>query len=126
MPSRAAEGGKAPAPPQRKPTQAESYVSVEPMYASILDGSKPVGLLLVEVSMDVPDPELRERAKEYMPILRDAYVRALAAYAANAVRIWRQPDIDDISGRIQKITDFMLRKPGARILMAQTAIRVNQ
>jgi flagellar basal body-associated protein FliL len=95
------------------------------MYASILDGTKPSGLLLVEISMDVPDPALRQRVNEYMPVLRDAFVRSLSVYAANAVRTWRQPDIDDIATRMQKITDYVLGRPGAKILMAQTAIRVN-
>jgi flagellar basal body-associated protein FliL len=111
---------------KRKVTQAESYVQVDPMYASIIDGNKPTGMLLVEISMDVPDPVLRQRVNEYMPLLRDAFVRSLAVYAANAVRTWRQPDIDDIATRMQKITDYVLGKQGAKVLMAQTAIRVNQ
>lgn len=111
---------------RRKPTQSESYVMVEPLYASILQGLKPRGLLLVEVGLDVPDPVLRARVTEYMPLLRDAYVRSLAIYAANAVRPWRQPSIDEISARMQKITDYLMGKPGAKILMAQTAIRVTQ
>ena len=111
---------------KRKVTQSESYIQIDPMYASILVGDKPTGMLLIEISMDVPDPQLRQRVNEYMPLLRDAFVRSLSVYAANAVRTWRQPDIDDIATRMQKITDYILRKPGAKILMAQAAIRVNQ
>ncbi len=111
---------------KRKVTQSESYIQIDPMYASILEGDKPTGMLLIEISMDVPDPQLRQRVNEYMPLLRDAFVRSLSVYAANAVRTWRQPDIDDIATRMQKITDYILRKPGAKILMAQAAIRVNQ
>src|SRR5262249_55020967 len=108
-----------------KPTQSESYVAIEPLYASVLDGTRPRGLLLVEMSLDVPDRDMRTRVAQFMPILRDAYVRSLSVYAANAVRTWRQPDVEEIASRMQKITDYVLGRPGAKILMAQTAVRVN-
>ena len=34
-------------PAQRKTTQSESYIPVEPIYTTILDGVRPRGLLLV-------------------------------------------------------------------------------
>ena len=34
---------------QHKTTQSESYVIIEPLYASILDGARSHGLLLVEL-----------------------------------------------------------------------------
>ncbi len=114
------EGGR------RKPTQLESYVMVEPMYASILQSGKARGLLLVEIGLDVPDAKLRDRVTNELPILRDAYVRSLLVFAATAVRPWKQPNVDEIATRMQAITDHMLGRPGARVLMAQTAIRVTR
>jgi flagellar basal body-associated protein FliL len=113
-------------PAERKTTQSESYVVIEPIYASILDGTRPRGLLLVEFGLDVPDAGLRERVNQGLPALRDAYVRALLTYAATAVRPWRQPNVEDISKRMQAITDRSLGKTGARVLMAQTAIRLTR
>ena len=96
------------------------------MYASILDGVRPRGLLLVEVGLDVPDVDLRGLVNQALPVLRDAYVRSLLIYAANAVRPYRQPNIEDIANRMQAITDKVMGRKGAQILMAQTAIRLTR
>jgi hypothetical protein len=121
-PARAAD---APTPAQHKTTSSESYVVVEPIYASILDANKSQGLFLVEFGLDVPDAKLRDTVNRVLPMLRDAYVRNLLAYAATSVRPWRQPSVDDLATRLQKITDRTLGREGARVLMAQTAIRLN-
>jgi flagellar basal body-associated protein FliL len=120
-PARAAEEGGAAV---HKPTHAESYVMVEPIYASILEGVRPRGLLLVEFGLDVPDDKFREQVNRSVPRLRDAYVRSLLVYAATAVRPWRQPSVEDISARMQAITNQVMGRQGARVLMAQTAIRL--
>jgi hypothetical protein len=121
-PARAAEEGGPAA--VHKPTHAESYVMVEPIYASILEGLRPRGLLLVEFGLDVPDGKFREQVNRSVPRLRDAYVRSLLVYAATAVRPWRQPSVEDISARMQAITNQVMGRQGARVLMAQTAIRL--
>ena len=113
------------APAQHKTTSSESYVIVDPVYASILDSNKSQGLLLVEFGLDVPDAKLRDTVTRILPMLRDAYVRNMLAYAATSVRTWRQPSVEEIAGRLQKITDYTLGQGGARVLMAQTAIRLN-
>jgi hypothetical protein len=76
--------------------------------------------------LDVPDAAMRARVTHALPALRDAYVRSLIAYGATAVRAWRQPDVDDIADRMQTITDRLMGGPGAKVLMAQTAIRVTR
>jgi flagellar basal body-associated protein FliL len=114
------------APAQRKTTQSESYIMIEPMYASILDGIRPRGLLLVELGLDVPDAKLRDRVTQNLPALRDAYVRSLLTYAATAVRPWRQPNVEDIANRMQTITDRLVGREGAKVLMAQTAVRLTR
>lgn len=113
-------------PAQRKTTQSESYIPVEPIYATILDGLRPRGLLLVEVGLDVPDAALRGQVSQALPVLRDAYVRSLLIYSANAVRPYRQPNIEDIASRIQAVTDKTMGRKGAQVLMAQTAIRLTR
>ena len=109
-----------------KTTQSESYIVIDPIYSTILEGNKPRGLLLVELGLDVPDGALRERVTQALPALRDAYVRSLLVYAATAVRPGRQPNVDDIANRMQAITDHLIGREGARVLMAQTAIRVTR
>lgn len=112
--------------PQHKTTQSESYITIEPIYASILDGMRPRGLLMVEIGLDVPDAKLRERVSQNLPALRDAYVQNLLTYAATAVRPWRQPNVEDIATRMQTITDRVIGRDGAKVLMAQTAIRITR
>ena len=120
-PSQAAEAGA-----QRKTTQSESYIALDPIYATILEGSKPRGLLMVEFGLDIPDETLRARVAHGMPALRDAYLRSLIAYGATAVRPWRQPSVDSIADRMQAVTDRFIGETGAKVLMAQTAIRVTR
>ena len=121
-----AAGAEANAPAQRKTTQSESYIPIEPMYASILDGMRPRGLLLIEIGLDVPDAALRGRITQNLPALRDAYLRSLLSYAATAVRPTRQPNVDDIANRMQAITNRVVGREGAKVLMAQTAIRLTR
>jgi hypothetical protein len=59
-------------------------------------------------------------------VLRDAYVRNLMAFTATAVRTDAQPDVALIADRLQKITDRALGKKGAKVLLAQVAIRVSR
>ena len=114
------------APAQRKTTQSESYVVIDPMYATILEGSRPRGLLMIEIGLDVPDAALRGQVSHALPTLRDAYVRSLIAYGATAVRAFRQPSVEDIAQRMQVVTDRVMGKPGAKVLIAQTAMRVTR
>src|SRR5882672_6377389 len=101
---------------QHKTTQSESYVIIEPLYASILHGARSHGLLLVELGLDVPDVKLRDKVNQSLPTLRDAYVRSLLTYAATSVRAWGQPREDDNIGRTQAITDRVMGQSGARVL----------
>jgi len=109
-----------------KITQSDSYMMIEPFYASIMEGSRPQGLLMVGIGLDIPDPVLRERIDHEMPRLRDAYVRSLMAFAATNVRAWRQPDVADMADRLQGVTDRYLARKGARVLLAQVMIRLNK
>jgi hypothetical protein len=59
-----------------------------------------------------------------MPVLRDAYVRNVMAFAGTHVRLTEQPDVVAIADRLQKITDRTLKSTGARVLLAQVACRV--
>lgn len=109
-----------------KITQSESYLGMEPLYSSILERNRPLGLLMVGIGLDIPDKELRDRVDRDMPQLRDAYVRALMAFTATNVRSWRQPDVVALADRLQTVTDRVLNKKGARVLLAQVAIRLNK
>ena len=109
-----------------KITQSASYLMIDPIYTTIMDGNKIAGLLMIGIGLDVPDGELRAHAEKRMPVLRDVYVRSLMAFTATSVRPWRQPDVGEIADRLQRVTDRTLKRKGARILLAQVAMRLTK
>ena len=109
-----------------KITQAESYVGLNPIYATVLDNGRPVGLLLVSIGLDIPDTALRAQAERALPILRDSYVRNLMTFTAAAVRPWRQPDVEVIARRLQRVTDRALKTKGAQVLLGQVMLRISR
>jgi len=114
------------AAPKHKVTQSETYVAFEPIYATIVDAGRPCGLLMVHFGLDIPNEELREETTRSQPVLRDAYVRNLLSFTATAVRPWQQPSVEVISERLQRLTDRALKKKGARVLLAQVAMRISR
>jgi flagellar basal body-associated protein FliL len=112
--------------PEHKTSQSKSYLSLEPIYTTIVGDGRAQGMLMVGIGLDVPNDELREVADRSMPVLRDAYVRNLMAFTATAVRTDAQPDVTLIADRLQNITDRALGKKGAKVLLAQVAIRVSR
>jgi flagellar basal body-associated protein FliL len=110
--------------PEHKFTQSPSYIMVDQIYTTIVDDNRAAGMLMVGIGLDVPNPDLRAEVVRSMPVLRDAYLRNLMAFTTTNVRIDAQPDVGAIADRLQAITDRALKKKGARILLAQVALRV--
>ena len=110
--------------PEHKVTQSASYMMIEPIYTTIVADNRAGGMLMIGMGLDVPDAKLREEVTRSLPVLRDAYVRNLMAFTATAVRTDAQPDVDLIAERLQGVTDRALNKKGAKVLMAQIALRV--
>jgi hypothetical protein len=112
--------------PEHKITQSESYIMLAPMYATILDDNRPDGMLMVAIGLDIPDIRLRDDATRALPLLRDAYIRNLMSYTWTHVRATEQPDVIEIASRLQLVTDTMLKRTGARVLLAEVASRPAQ
>jgi len=124
-PGRAAEHGqKAQKAPEHKTTQSESYIMVDPIYTTIVTDNRVAGMLMIGAGLDVPNAQLREEVNRSLPVLRDAYIRNLMTFTANVVRTDAQPDVEVIADRLQAVTDRALKKKGAKLLLAQVAIRV--
>jgi len=109
--------------PTHKMTQAASFLMVEPFYTTVFEDDRAVGMLMVGFGLDIPDPALRADAEAGMPLLRDYYLRNLSSFSANAVRLSEQPDVNEIAARLQRVTDRALHRKGARVLLAQVALR---
>ena len=112
--------------PEHKVTQSASYLELDPIYATIVNDNHAAGMLMVALGLDVPDADLRNEVSRSLPVLRDAYLRNLMAFTATAVRTDVQPDVGIIADRLQGVTDRALKKKGARILLAQVALRVTK
>jgi len=123
LPVCAEDAPKANKAPEHKSTQSESYILLDPIYTTIVADNRAAGMLMVGAGLDVPDPVLRADVDRSMPVLRDAYIRNLMTFTANMVRTDVQPDVALIADRLQAVTDRALKKKGAKILLAQVAIR---
>jgi hypothetical protein len=88
LPACAASDKKAPV---HKITQSPSYVMIDPIYTTIMDGDKIVGMLMIGIGLDIPNAKLRADVNQAMPVLRDVYVRNLMEFTATSVRPWRSP-----------------------------------
>ncbi len=102
-----------------------SYIGIDPIYTTILDDDNIGGLLMVGIGLDVPDEHLRAEVVRIMPSLRDLYVRSMLSFTAANVHPWRQPDPVAIADKLQRVTDYRLNRKGAKVLLAQVAIRLN-
>jgi flagellar basal body-associated protein FliL len=112
--------------PEHKLTNSKSYVEIDPIYTTVVEDNRPVGMLMVGIGMDIPDDALRTVATRSMPVLRDAYVRSLMGFSATNVRTSAQPDVAALAARLQSVTDRALGHKGARVLLAQIALRVTK
>ena len=80
-------------------------------------------MFLVEFGLDVPDEALRAKAEEFLPRLRDAWLRNMTDLGATRIRVGRQADLDVLTTRLQTTTDHMLGGSGARVLLLQAVVR---
>jgi flagellar basal body-associated protein FliL len=124
LPVRAEDAPKAQKAPEHKTTQSKSYIMVDPIYTTIVADNRAAGMLMVGAGLDVPNDALRDEVNRSLPVLRDAYIRNLMTFTANMVRTDTQPDVVLIADRLQAVTDRALKKKGAKVLLAQVAIRV--
>jgi hypothetical protein len=107
---------------EKKKSGGGAYVPVPTQLCTTLRGGGKRGVLSVDCGLNVPDPALRERAEQSIPRLRAAYVQTMQSYAAG-LGIGALPSADYIGQALQRQTDLILGRPGARVLLG--AIIVN-
>lgn len=98
-----------------------TYTALDTLTATLVHGDGTRGVLSVQAGLDVPDPKLRKLTAQSTPRLRDAYVRVLAIYAS-ALIPGAPPDTDLIAQQLQRATDRILGRPGARLLMGTVLV----
>jgi hypothetical protein len=99
-----------------------NYVQLDTLTGTTNKSGGRRGVLTVDCGLDVPDPALRARAQASLPRLRAAYVQTVLTYAAG-LPSGSPPSADFIAAALQRQTDLVLGRPGARLLLG--AILVN-
>lgn len=98
-----------------------AYVEVRPLTATLIRPGGRRGALTVELGLDVPDAGLQLRARQSIPILRDAYARIVQAYALG-LSPGAVPSADYLGLTLQRETDRVLKRPGAKVLLGAVLI----
>ena len=100
----------------KKTSGSNNYVQMEPLLGTTLRGSGRRGVLAVDCGLDVPDPVLRTLAQQSVPRLRAAYAQTIQSYAAG-LGPRSLPNADYIAITLQRQTDAILGRRGARVLL---------
>ncbi len=98
------------------PKVKPSYLRMPAVAVSVFHANGRRGVLTVEVGVDAPDPAMRDRMELYVPLLISAYVSALQPYAIG-LGPGQPPNADYISMTLQRETDRVLGRRGARLLL---------
>jgi hypothetical protein len=101
---------------KKKKSGGASFLPIDAMVATTNKPGGRRGVLTVECGLDVADPTLRARADASIPRLRAAYLQTIIAYAAG-LSPGSLPDADFIVRALQRQTDAVLGRPGARLLL---------
>ena len=101
---------------ERKKGGGVSFVQMPPLAAIAFRPDGRRGVLSVETGLDVKDEALRARTQAMTPRLRDDYVTAVQSYA-RTLGPGVAPDADHLSAQLQRETDRVLGKPGAKLLL---------
>jgi len=108
-------------PGEKKKGGGPSFLQLPTLTASVIRGDGRRGVLTVEAGLDIADDGLRSRAAASQPRLRDAYVRFLTAYGPTAPA-GGPPDPDVLAASLQRATDQVLGRPGAKLLLGTIMI----
>lgn len=109
---------------EKKEETAPPLATYMPMAVLTAYTNKPNGrrgVMTVDCGLDVPNPDLHTRADQLLPRLRAAYVEAVQAYAGGLPAGY-PPNVDYIARSLQRRTDEILGRPGARVLLGAVVL----
>jgi len=113
-PALASEGGK------EKPG-AGPYVQIQTLLGATIRSASRHGVMSVDCGLYVPDAALRTRVEQSVPRLRAAYVQTIQSYAAG-LSDGSVPNADYIAQTLQRQTDAILGRPGAKLLLGSIVV----
>lgn len=98
-----------------------SYIQFPTLTATVFRADGRRGVLTVEAGVDVPDASLRAKVNLYEPRLRAAYVQLLQDYVYS-LGPGAPPNPDYLEQILQRQTDQLMGRPGARLLLGTMLI----
>jgi hypothetical protein len=106
---------------EKKTTGGESYVPIKTLTGATNKPGGGRGVLSVECGLEIPDGALRARAEASVPRLRAAYLQTILSYAGG-LPAGAPPNADFLSQALQRQTDQVLGRRGARLLLGAVLI----
>ncbi len=101
---------------ERKKGGGETFIQLQTLTATVIRADGRRGVMTVEAGIDVPDDGLRERADQSTPRLRAAFAQVLQIYASGLPG-GAVPNADYLARALQRQTDVVLGRSGARLLL---------
>ena len=101
---------------KKKVSGGADYLPVEPIIGTVNKPGGRRGVLSVDCGLQIEDAKLRELADKSMPRLHAAYVQTVQVYAAG-LPSGAEPNIEFIVQALQRQTDLVLKRPGAKLLI---------
>jgi len=105
----------------KKKTGGANYIAFNTLTGTVTRAGNRRGVLTVDVGLDVPDAKLREFANQSVPRLRAAYIQVVLTYASG-LPSEAPPNPDLIAQGLQRQTDVVLGRPGARLLLGAVVV----
>lgn len=106
---------------KKKKVAGSNYVPIDTISASTNKPGGKRGVFSVNCGLDIPDEKLREKAQLILPRIRAAYVQTVQVYAAGLAPS-SLPNVDFLAFTMQRQTDTMLGKKGAKLLMGAVVV----
>jgi hypothetical protein len=108
--------GLARAEDKRKKGGGLSFIQLDTLSGTLTRGDGRRGVMTVEAGVDVPDAALHARAAQSTPRLIAAFDEVVRTYAAG-LPAGAPPNADYLSMALQRQTDAVLGRPGAKLLL---------
>lgn len=116
LPAALAAGPALAAKVEKKKGGGASFIQVTSISATIIRRDGRRGIMTMECGLDVSSGALRDRAEASEPRLRAAYAQLVRIYAAG-LPTGAPPDADYLARELQRETDRVLGKKGAKFLV---------
>ena len=102
--------------PAHKKGGGLSFIQLDTLSGSVTRPNGSHGVMTVEVGIDVPDAGLHARAAQSTPRLIASFSEVIRTYASGLPAGY-PPNPDYLSMALQRQTDAVLGRPGAKLLL---------